>query len=155
MLVCLDVDFLLLSVSYNLLTGGGGGFDIVFNAKSPCNMGKAEDDIKPGLSMAMRFGDHGEGSSIPTQCDVTCGIKSNCRSDGLLFTLDVIQLTRFLFDFIGCTGHILMEFFQLVDCSSFSLEYDDANGFSFFGVLFIEFVDRMSGISKDDENNGS
>lgn len=93
----------LISISNLLFTGALQLFEMVFKAKSPCSMGNVEDDeIKCDvLSMVIRFGDHADGSSAAVQCGED--IKSKCNSWAGLFTLEVIQLTRFLlgFDVVG------------------------------------------------------
>lgn len=99
----------------NLLVDKLQLFEIVFKAKSPCSMGKADDEIKLVLSIVMRFGDQAAGSSAPVQCG-NCDIKSSCKSCVGLFTLDpVIQLTRFLlgFDVAGTEAFLL--FFQFAE----------------------------------------
>lgn len=136
-------------------------FDMVFNAKSPCSIGNDADEIKLEFSIVERFGDQAAGSSLFVQCD-NCGIKSNCRSCVDLFTLDVIQLTRFLLDFVVDGPDVqYFAFFQLVDCSLSPAQNEGGgggaamDGFSFFNGFVNVFVERMIGISNDDENNGS
>lgn len=127
-------------------------FVMVFSAKSPCSIGKADDEIKLVLSIVMRFGDQAEGSSVDVQCD-NCGMKSNCSSCVGLFTLEVIQFTRFLLGFGADEVEHVFVFFQLGDCS-FSPQ-NETSGLSFFGVFGRACVDLIIGISKEDENNGS
>lgn len=120
---------------------------IVFNAKSPCNIGNADDEIKLVLS-TKRLGDQADGSSDAVQCGDE--IKSKCSSCDGLFTLEVIQLTRFLLGF--------EKFFALLPIVICIGSLSIANGvdvLSFFVVFVNKLFDLMMGMSNDEENNGS
>lgn len=159
----------LTSLSNLLFTDGLQLLEIVFSAKSPCNIGNVDDDIKFVLSIDMRLGDQADGSSVAVQCGNEK--KSKCNSCAglllvwlvvlllLLLTLEVIQLTKFLLGFDADAFELCLGILSLVDCS-FSTQYGTDNGLSRFGCFDDDdddtvLVDRILGISNDDENNGS